>query len=154
MQVKKLLLHLILEVSLNKTFISFNKMYKVEKIRKLFDCDICNEMLVDPVTTLCGFTICKSHLDQYEGSFQCDLCNSEHTVPKNGFKIARRLQDALNFQLNTFVELELKPVYEECRNAIGEAQKDVDELESIDKDPENYIYEYFEDIKRKVDLRR
>jgi hypothetical protein len=41
-----------------------------------------------------------------------------------------------------------------AKKVIGEAQKDVSEIESIDKDPENYIYEYFEDIKRQVDLRR
>jgi small-conductance mechanosensitive channel len=72
-------------------------------------------------------------------------------VPKDGFKIARRLQDALSIQLNT---LELTPVYDECKKVIMEAQKDVADIESIDKDPENYIYEYFEDIKRQVDLRR
>ena len=110
-------------------------------------------MLIDPVTTICGNTVCKSHLDQYEDSFQCDLCHRVHTVPKDGYKVAKKLQDALSIQLNT---LELTPVYDECKKVIKEAQKDVAEIESesIDKDPENYIYEYFEDIKRQVDLRR
>ena len=126
-------------------------MYKIEKIRNFLDCDICNKLLIDPVLTLCGFTVCKSHVDEYEESFQCDLCQSKHTVPKEGFISSRRLQDALSIQLNT---LELTPVYDECKKVIGEAQKDVAQIESIDKDPENYIYEYFEDIKRKVDLRR
>ena len=126
-------------------------MYKIEKIRNFLDCDICNKLLIDPVLTLCGFTVCKSHVDEYEESFQCDLCQSKHTVPKEGFIISRRLQDALSIQLNT---LELTPVYDECKKVIGEAQKDVAQIESIDKDPENYIYEYFEDIKRQVDLRR
>ena len=126
-------------------------MYKVEKIRNFLDCDKCNKLLTEPVTTVCGYTICKFHLDQLKDSFQCDLCHREHTVPKDGFEVARRLQDALSIQLNT---LELTPVYDECKKVIGEAQKDVAEIESIDKDPENYIYEYFEDIKRQVDLRR
>jgi len=126
-------------------------MYKVEKIKNLLDCDICNKLLIGPVSTLCGFAVCKSHLDQFKDSFQCDLCHREHTVPKDGFGISRKLQEALSIQLNT---LELTPIYDECKKVIGEAQKDVDEIESIDKDPENYIYEYFEDIKRQVDLRR
>jgi DNA repair ATPase RecN len=125
--------------------------YKIEKIKHLLDCDIYNKLLIDPVSTLCGFIVCKSHLDHYEDTFQCDLCNSEHTVPKNRYKVLKRLQDALSIQLNTF---ELTPVYDECKKIIEEAQKDVNEIESIDKDPENFIYEYFEDIKRQVDLRR
>jgi hypothetical protein len=131
--------------------VSINRMYKVEKIKNIFDCDKCNKLLIDPVQTHCGYTVCKSHLEQLEDTFQCDLCYREHTVPKDGFKIARRLQDALSIQLNT---LELTPVYDECKKVIMEAQKDVADIESIDKDPENYIYEYFEDIKRQVDLRR
>jgi len=126
-------------------------MYKIEKNRKLLDCDVCNGLLIDPVSTLCGFIVCKSHLDQFEGTFQCDLCTSEHTVPKNRFKVVRRLQDALSIQLNT---LDYTPVYDECKKVIEVAQKDVSEIESIEKDPDNYIYEYFEDIKRKIDLRR
>ena len=108
-------------------------------------------MLIDPVPTICGFTVCKSHLDQFIDSFQCDLCHCEHTVPKDGFEVSGRLQDAMSTQLNT---LELTPVHDECKKVIEEAQKDVADIESIDKDPENYIYEYFEDIKRQVDLRR
>ena len=126
-------------------------MYKIEKIKHLLDCDICDKLLIEPVTTLCGFSVCKSHLDQFEGSFHCDLCDSEHSVPKNGFKIARRLQDALSIELSTF---ELTPVYGECKKVIGEAQKDVAEIESIYKDQELYVLEYFEDIKRQVVLRR
>ncbi len=82
-------------------------MYKIERIRKLLDCDICDNLLIEPVVTVCGFTVCKSHLDQYEGSFQCDLCQSKHTVPENRFKVARKLQDALSIQINT---LEPTPV--------------------------------------------
>ena len=161
MQVEKLLLFLNLGISINKKIknhsVSINKMYKIEKIKNFLDCDKCNKLLIEPVSTLCGFIVCKSHLDHYEDTFQCDLCHREHTVPKDGFKISKRLQDALNIQLNT---LELTPVYDESlhqsmmKKVIGEAQKSVNEIESIDKDPVNYIYEYFEDIKRKVDLRR
>ncbi len=57
----------------------------------------------------------------------------------------------MSIQINT---LEPTPVYDECKKVIEEAQKDMNEIESIDKDPENFIYEYFEDIKRQVDLRR
>jgi len=50
--------------------------------------------------------------------------------------------------------LKLSPVYDECKRTITEAMDNVTKIELLEKDPENYIYEYFEDIKRKVDLRR
>ena len=29
-------------------------MYKVDKIKKLFDCDLCHQLLVEPITIPCG----------------------------------------------------------------------------------------------------
>ena len=57
----------------------------------------------------------------------------------------------LVIKLNT---LKLNPVYDECKNMIMEAQENVTKIESLERNAESYIYEYFEDIKRKVDLRR
>ena len=126
-------------------------MKKIEKIEHLQDYNEYNNMPIDPVLTLGDFIACQSRIDRVKDSVQCDLCHREHIVPRDGFEVVRKHQDALNIQLNT---LELTQVYDECKKVIGEAKKDVNEIESIDKDPENYIYEYFEDIKRQVDLRR
>jgi len=50
--------------------------------------------------------------------------------------------------------LELNPVFDECKQEIQEARKHLAEIEALVKDPENFIYEYFADIKLQVDLRR
>lgn len=50
--------------------------------------------------------------------------------------------------------IDINPVYEECKKDIEEANENVAKIEEIDKDSENFIYNYFEDIKRKVDIRR
>jgi hypothetical protein len=135
-------------------------MFKIDKVKTLFDCSLCNQLLVDPVTIPCGNSICKKHLpdevlvegsNNSEKSFKCGICQVEHAVPKEGIVVSILIQNALDVKFNT---LKHNPVYEECKNVIIEAQSNLTQLEVLDKDPESFIYEYFEDIKRKVDLRR
>lgn len=48
-------------------------MFKIDKIRNVFDFDLCSQLLVDPITLVCGYSICKRHTTQcvtkpsYEG---------------------------------------------------------------------------------------
>jgi hypothetical protein len=37
---------------------------------------------------------------------------------------------------------------------LNDAEDNVAKIEALEKEPETYIYEYFEEIKRQVDLRR
>ena len=133
-------------------------MFKVDKIRNFFDCDVCKELLVDPITIPCGNTVCKKHLDKLlkniskdKNTFKCEKCQDEHSVPKKGFIVNRRMQEGLEIQFNT---LKLTPIYDECKNEIKAAKDNVAEIEKLEKNAESYIYEYFEDIKRQVDIRR
>ena len=57
-------------------------MFKIDQAKSLFDCSLCNEMMVDPITLVCGYTICKSHLDKMikdstnkNNMFNCEMCN-------------------------------------------------------------------------------
>ena len=128
-------------------------MYKIDKIKHLFDCDLCHELLVDPITLVCGNNVCKKHIDMPKEttSFKCGICHDEHLIPKRGFALNKRMQDGLEIQLNA---LKLAPAYDECKVEIQKANENVDKIESLRKNSEIYIYEYFEDIKRQVDIRR
>jgi hypothetical protein len=133
-------------------------MYKVDKIKNLFDCDLCHQVLVDPISIPCGNNVCKGHLDKLlknfskeETFFQCEICKKEHIIPESGFKVNKGLQSCLEIQLNT---LKLTPIYDECKTVIKRAHERVAEIEMLEKNSEGYIYEYFEDIKRQVDIRR
>ena len=128
-------------------------MYKIDKIKHLFDCDLCHELLVDPITLVCGNNACKKHIDMPKEttSFKCGICHDEHLIPKRGFALNKRMQDGLEIQLNA---LKLVPAYDECKVEIQKANENVDKIESLRKNSEIYIYEYFEDIKRQVDIRR
>jgi len=131
-------------------------MFKIDQVKNLFDCKQCDQLLVDPVTLQCGFSVCKRHIDELlessskeSNTFLCKLCDDEHCIPKKGFAINKSIQSALDIKLNT---LKLNPVYEECKSEINDAKNNIQKIENLD--PENYSFEYFEELKRQVDLRR
>lgn len=45
-------------------------------------------------------------------------------------------------------------MYDQSKSEIERTRQNLFKLEPLLKDSENFIYEYFEDIKRRVDLRR
>ncbi len=57
----------------------------------------------------------------------------------------------MDIQFNT---LKLNPVYEECKKKIDDAKNNTEEIETLEKNAENFILKYFEDSKRQVDQRR
>jgi hypothetical protein len=133
-------------------------MYKVEQLKSFLDCQQCNKLLVDPVVMACGKIICKIHLERLliheskeKNTFVCEICQEEHFIPKNGFVVPNRLKELLNVELN---KLEPSPMFDECRKELEEAKASVLKIDQLEKNPEIYIYDYFEDIKRQVDLRR
>jgi DNA repair ATPase RecN len=79
------------------------------------------------------------------------ICQEEHVIPKNGFVVNDRLQELLDVELN---KLAPSPMFEECMKEIEDAKENVVKIGLLEKNAENYIYEYFEDIKRQVDIRR
>ena len=102
----------------------------------------CKLILDYPVTLPCGFTLCKEHLDEFDDKFTCWFCHQEHLVPPNGF--------ALNQSIVKMMR--------NCSN-IGSMQNKLDELNSLIEEydnikPDLYIYDYFADLIRKVDLHR
>ncbi len=126
--------------------------FKIDQVKNLFDCEQCYQLLVDPVTLLCGYSVCKIHLDDLLentpkeiNKFECELCKKKHCIPENGSAINKRIQNGLNIKLDT---LKVNPVYEECKTEINEAKNNIQKIENLEKDPENYSFEYFEELKR------
>ena len=109
-------------------------------------------MLVDLVAIVCGNTVCNSHLRDCIGKkiFKCQCCNKQHLVPEESCFISEIIQSQLQLKLNSIHN----PVYDECKKEVEEAYEILDKIKNVEKDPENYIYNYFENIKRQVDLRR
>lgn len=128
-------------------------MFKFDQIKSMFNCVLCSKILVDPVGIPCGITVCQSHLKCYatQKAFQCQCCNKLHSVPNEGFFINKFIQNQLRIELNA---MDINPIYEECKDEIEKANKSVEQIEETTNDSENYIYNYFEVIKRQVDIRR
>ena len=126
-------------------------MYKIDQVESLFNCELCSKTYVEPVTLPCGSTVCLFHT-LGQDSFKCNLCSEEHNVPKNGFRVNKNLQNALDLQINK--AFKANPVIQECRKHIENANTIIYKMKSLVNSSEDYIYEYFEEIKRQVDLRR
>ena len=97
-------------------------MFKIDQVKNLWDCEHCNNLLVDPVTIVCGYSVCMRHLEELvENScdlvkFMCLVCPKQHTFPEDGFVVNRRFQKQLELELNKF-----KPsqAYEDCSSREG-----------------------------------
>ncbi len=133
-------------------------MYKIEKIKSSLDCDVCKKLLVNPMVMSCGKFFCKSHLTQLinkrsreTNTFICGICQKKHDLPKSGFKVNNRLQHLVKLQLN---KLEQIAMFEGCKKELENAKENVVKIEFLERNSEKYIYDYFEEIKRKVDIRR
>ena len=130
-------------------------MYKIDKIKGLFDCDICNNLLVDPISLPCGNNVCDHHLKLLvlEKSLVCEICKGKHHVPEEGhFIVNKQIKKALEFELNN---LKVSfPAYNECKVKMEYAKESLGQIEALEKNSESYIYEYFSNTKRKVDIRR
>ena len=51
-------------------------------------------------------------------------------------------------------DLLLNSVFDDTKSVIEDAKEKMAKVELLEQNAENYIYEYFEDIKRQVDIRR
>ena len=77
------------------------------------------------------------------------MYNEEHALPKNGFMVNHRLQSLLELGIDAF---KASPIFDECKKEIEDARKNMREVELLETNSESYIYGYFEEIKRKIDL--
>jgi hypothetical protein len=126
-------------------------MFKSDQISSLFNCAFCSKVLHDPITLPCGNTVCKIHSSEISQD-KCFLCNKNHSVPEDGFQINTLIQEQLNAQLHTLNHNFSQ--FNESRKIIDALNKEFNEIESIHKDPENYISEHCYELNRQVDLKR
>jgi len=102
-------------------------------------------------------TICKTHLDNLmtnasntKNTLICLICQEEHLIPKKGFVINNRLEKLLTHN-NLKFDCQ---IYNRCKKELKDAIEKVVKIELLENNAEYYIYDYFEEIKRQVDIRR
>ena len=126
------------------------------KIKKKLECKHCNEIYKVPITLVCcGNNICKQHIDELipsdsssaaSNKFYCPLCNQENS--SQNFKINTLIQELIEIELQEF---KINPKYEKT---LDNLEVEIKNLESILKEPQNFIYEEISELKRQVDLDR
>jgi len=126
-------------------------MFQLEKINDLFKCKLCKVVLVDPIILPCGETVCKAHTDEISKG-KCMSCSGTHTVPHEGFPENKFAKHQLDLEINK-IGLNFGQ-FKNYSKIIHDLNENLKEMETIRKDPENYIYEYFGELTRQVDLRR
>jgi len=83
---------------------------------------------------------------------ECIFCTKVHQIPEDGFPVNEFVEKQLEMQLNK-INFNLSH-YKDCQVVLDDLKKKLSEVESIRKDKANFIYEYFSEITREVDLRR
>jgi WD40 repeat protein len=115
---------------------------------KAFVCEYnnCNLIYENPVTLVCGNTLCNEHLEHLNDKFQCNFCQQEHPIPLNGF--------ALNRTIHKIIEsyLYFDPLRRNIKETFDNLHRAIEQYENID--PNIYIYDYFSKIRNKIDLHR
>jgi hypothetical protein len=116
-----------------------------------WQCDLneCGLFLERPITLPCGFTICKNHLETFSDIYRCKMCLEEHPIPQQGFQINKKLMKQLESKAH------LSGLHKQTENAL----ENLEEIaENCDKmclnDPESFIFDYFFNIRNKIDQHR
>ena len=119
--------------------------HKMMCVCELNDCKL---YLEQPITLPCGSTICKEHIDQHNDDqrFTCSLCNEEHLIPANGFKINKQIAQIIDngYHLNEFQKT--------ANDNLKKLESIVGKYDNINAD--EIIYDYFSQLRNKVDLKR
>ena len=111
-----------------------------------FEDIICDECKLIPIALPCGSTLCQEHIEKFNDNFTCSQCNDEHQIPRNGYSINKKMIKIIDNYIN-FDQLRKETIKSfDCLN------ETINEYESIN--PDGFVYDYFSEIRNKVDLHR
>jgi WD40 repeat protein len=116
----------------------------------------CKKYYDTPIILPCFFCACKHHIDKLfikkdgHDKFECQFCDEIHEIPENGFQVNLSLMNAIerNLHLSDKYRLVMKKLKE-----LESLVNDID-LDKVLIDPECFIYDYFQDLRNKIDLQR
>ncbi len=73
--------------------------FQLDKINDPFECELCKDVLVDPILLPCGETVCKAHTDEISKD-KCIFCSEMHKAPQNGFPSNKIVKNQLDLKIN------------------------------------------------------
>ena len=106
----------------------------------------CELILENPVTLLCGNTLCRQHLDEFEIKFKCPFCHKQHSVPEDGFFV----NESIEQEIERFYQSD--PLRKKVKESLIKLNDIIYDYEKID--PECYVFDYIGEIVNRIDLHR
>lgn len=112
----------------------------------------CKKYLKEPIILPCGRSICREHVDNLsknksEPFLKCNLCDQIHKKTDD-FQLNVTLKELLE----EGTHLDEKQI--EMRQLYDNFELTLKELDRIKRDPNNYLFDYVNEQKRKVELQR
>lgn len=108
----------------------------------------CNSIFERPVTlTCCGESICQHHVEDLsinddKSIIKCPFCSNVYELPKNGLPINKTIQRLVNMNLSAS--------HRAAKNNLNYLNDEIQKLESLLNNPDEFIRGYFKEIKEKI----
>ena len=113
--------------------------------------DNCGKFFEQPINLPCGETICSIHMTDSNNKhiLECKLCNQHHIIPKDGFAINRSVLKIINLNIH------LKDKHKLVKKELEKLESFIIENDNSSlTDADNYLYEYFSNVRNQIDLHR
>lgn len=130
---------------------------KIDQINSVFHCNYCKQLFQNPVILPCGEVICRHDLNELttktsNGKFIiCFFCKKTHQRPKEDFPADRRIVRLMELEVD---KLNFGETFEYGKTLLKELEETIEEFESINNNPSNYVNNYFTKLKNQCEVRR
>lgn len=117
-------------------------------------CNFCKNTFREPVILPCFEIICKYDLEQIRidrKTISCPFCNQNHQEPDHGFQIDRRIAELIKLEVN---KLDFGKTFNNGKRLLSDLEERINELDQLIEGPQNFLSEYFSNLKAKSDQRR
>src|SRR5579883_2151730 len=119
----------------------------MDQILDAIKCVNCLKFLSSPVFLPCGHCICRDHIDQASRCVKCKNCDLEQS--NCSLNAVKALEQIIAAQIGS---LDFGKTHQEAKKSCDELSECIDRVDAALKDPANYIYELFSELRRRVDL--
>jgi hypothetical protein len=111
-------------------------------------------MIKKPVLLPCGETVCAEHEELFRNrkTTKCQFCDKEHFLAESEHFLTNKAVEG--FLAVEISRLDFGENYKNTANLLGQLNGLTNILDKMKKNPENSVFEKFQEMRRKVDLIR
>ena len=124
-------------------------------LKSEFICNICKEILENPILLPCGCAICAEHLKAETVNIEtinCLTCNQNFDIPTNRFPVIKIIKSLLEKEL--YLSDEERVLKRSVQESINLSEKLQDELNSKQANIGIINFTHFSELRRQIDIHR